>query len=110
MDRVLAHEEAIRSQVCADCIYPTGSGICGEGHAERCPLNRLLPRAVDAVRMGKSRSILDYFKSLHTDGGRANGTRDRLVSPEEAEWLIDALPLIVAAVDEIDTRLSAKKP
>jgi hypothetical protein len=101
MNPLQAHEEAIRSQVCADCIYPSGSGICGAGHTAECPLNTLLPRAVEAVKTGRSASILEYFRSLSTGRGG-----DIALTAKESQWLKDSLSLIVTAVEEADERLT----
>ena len=115
MNSLQVHEEAIRSQVCADCIYPSGSGICGAGHTDECPLNTLLPRAIEAVKNGRSASILEYLRSLITGKGSHNGSPDRLVSPQDAQWLKNSLLLIAAAVEEADGRMTrsavrSKKP
>ncbi len=105
MNLLQAHEEAIRSQVCADCLLPTGSGICGAGHAEDCPLNTLLPRAIEAVKSGRSASIIVFFKGLLSGKGGHNGSADALLSPQDARWLKDSLPLMAAAVREVDERI-----
>lgn len=104
MNQLQAHEEAIRSQVCADCIYPSGSGICGTGRSEDCPLNTLLPRAVKAVKNGRSASILEYFRSLRVARENRNGNIDTLISQDDAQWLKNSLPLIAAAVEDADGR------
>jgi hypothetical protein len=105
MNPLQAHEEAIRSQVCADCIYPSGSGICGAGHTAECPLNTLLPRAVEAVKNRRSGSILEFFRSLSTGDRNSASRTDTAMTAQEAQWLKDALPLIAAAVEEADARL-----
>ncbi|HLE33251.1 MAG TPA: hypothetical protein VJB38_11655 [Bacteroidota bacterium] len=101
MNSLQSHEEAIRSQVCADCLIPTGSGICGRGHAEDCPLNTLLPRAIEAVRNGRSASIIEFFQALFD----RNGSADTPITPREVQWLKDSLPLMTAAVREADKRM-----
>lgn len=105
MKNLQAHEEAIRSQVCTDCIYDSGSGICGEGRSTDCPLNMLLPRAVEAVKSGKSATVLEYFRSLRTATDKSNGERDRIITLNEADWLKRSMALIVAAVEEADARM-----
>ena len=105
MNSLQAHEEAIRSQVCADCIYPSGSGICGAGHTDDCPLNTLLPRAIEAVKNGRNPSILEYFRGLIAGEENHNGTEKGPVSPEDAQWLKNSFPPIAAAVEEADGRL-----
>jgi len=106
MNSVQGHEEAIRSQVCADCIYPSGTGICGAGHTNECPLNTLLPRAVEAVKKGRSTTILDYLRTLRVGKGGQNGSTAGVISQEEALWLESALPLIAAAVEEANGQLN----
>lgn len=105
MNSLQVHEEAVRSLVCADCIYPSGSGICGAGHTADCPLNTLLPRAIVAVKSGRSASLLEFFKSLKEGDKSRKGESDRFMTAEEAQWLKNSLPLIAAAVEEADTRL-----
>ena len=105
MNPLQVHEEAIRSQVCADCIYPSGSGVCGTGRTEQCPLNTLLPRAIEAVKKGRSATILDYLRNLRVGKSSQNGSPDSQMSADEALWLECSLPLIAAAVEEADGQL-----
>lgn len=105
MNTLQMHEEAIRSLICADCIYPSGSGICGEGHTADCPLNTLLPRAVEAVKKRQSSSIVDYLQSLQTNDKSRDSRLDRVITAEEARWLEQLLPTIVAAVQEAEMRM-----
>ncbi len=105
MKQLQAHEEAIRSQVCTECLSPSGSGMCGSGNSRECPLNRLLPRAVEAVRSGRSTTIVEFLLSLKPSSGLSNGSKDTIISPDEAEWLKRSFPLIKNAVEEADVRL-----
>ncbi len=107
MNSLQLHEEAIRSQVCVECIYPTGSGICGTGQARECPLNTLLPKAIDAVRKGHSQTILDYLQSLRN--GSKDQSAESQISEKEALWLVGALPLITVAVEEANRKTVLEK-
>lgn len=103
MNTLRIHTEAIRTRVCTECLLPSGMGLCGTGAPEDCPLNRFLPRAIDAVIRGEEKSILDYFKSLHRSDAPEDSD-DRVVTHEEALWLEEFLPLIEVAVEESGNR------
>lgn len=96
-------EEAIRTAVCTDCLYPTGIDPCGCGQWRDCPLNRFLPQAIDAVNAGKSPSLIDYFRGLLL------ATRDQAselfegsrMPAEDAAWFERFLPVIAEAVEGV---------
>ncbi len=108
MNTIRDYTEAIRSRVCTECLLPSGMGLCGTGSPEECPLNSFLPRAIDAVNLGKSKSIVEFFKSLHVRD-ESNRNDDRVVSSEEARWLEEFLPLIEVAVEEVKAKGRTKK-
>ena len=105
MKQMNAVEEAVRTAVCTECIYPTGIGPCGCGQWKECPLNRFLPQAIDAVNAGKSPSLIEYFKGLLL------ATRDQAselfegsrMPAEDAEWFERFLPVIAEAVESVKT-------
>lgn len=100
------YEEAVRTAVCTECLYPTGRGICGCGQWKECPLNRFLPQAIDAVNAGRSTSLMDYFREFleatrDTESEHHEGNR---MPPEDAAWFDRFLPLIAEAVEDVRTR------
>lgn len=103
MNTIRDYTEAIRTRVCTECLLPSGMGLCGTGSPEECPLNKFLPQAIDAVNLGKSKSILEYFRSLHKREA-SNGVDDRIISNEEALWFEEFLPLIEVAVGEATSK------
>ena len=100
------YEEAVRTAVCTECIYPRGIGICGEGRWKECPLNKFLPQAIDAVNAGRSASLVEYLKEFlqemqDTESERSEGSR---MPPEDAAWFDRFLPLIAQAVEDVKAR------
>lgn len=103
MNTIRDYSESIRTRVCTECLLPAGTGLCGTGSPEQCPLNKFLPRAIDAVNLRKSTSILEYFRSLHKRDA-SNGEDGMVISDEEALWFREFLPFIEAAVEEVASK------
>ena len=103
MKQMSLHEETIRTLVCSECIYPSGSGICGTGEWQDCPLNKFLPRAFDAVEQKKAKTLVEYFDLL-MKRIPAKKTGDVTVTAEDARWVEQHLPLIALAEEEADRR------
>ncbi len=112
MKRMTEYEEAIRTAVCTDCIYPSGIGMCGCGQWKECPLNRFLPQAIDAVTSGKSASLVDYFKDFLAEMRTRESElpESSRMPPEDREWFERFLPVITQAVEEVKaSRVQAMK-
>ena len=111
MKALSEYEEAVRTIVCTECIYPTGIGICGCGQWKDCPLNRFLPQAIDAVNAGRSPSLLEYFTEFLrvTRDGAGELPEGNRMPPEDAAWFDRFLPLIAEAVEEVKSRRSGRK-
>ncbi len=106
MNTMNEYEEAVRTAVCTECIYPTGMGMCGCGQWKECPLNRFLPQAIDAVNAGRSASLIEYFREFleathSSESERQEGNR---MPPTDAAWFERFLPLIAVAVEEVRSR------
>jgi len=104
------YEEAVRTAVCTECIYPTGIGPCGHGQWKECPLNRFLPQAIDAVNAGRSASLIEYFREFleATRGEESERHEGNRMPPGDAAWFDRFLPLIAQAVDEVKSRNLAR--
>src|SRR3989304_6833021 len=110
MNHMNEYEEAVRTAVCTDCIYPTGIGPCGCGQWKDCPLNRFLPQAIDAVNAGRSASLMEYFKEFleATRAGESERHEGTRMPPDDAAWFDRFLPLITEAVEKVKTRRLAR--
>lgn len=106
MKQMSAHEEVIRALVCSECIYPSGTGICGTGAWLDCPLNKFLPRALDAVERGKARTIVEYFDRV-MKRIPVRKTGDVTATAEDAQWVAQHLPLIAQAEEEANRKKAA---
>ncbi|HEX9615161.1 MAG TPA: hypothetical protein VGA55_06625 [Bacteroidota bacterium] len=106
MKRMTEYEEAVRTAVCTECLYPSGIGNCGCGQWKECPLNKFLPQAIDAVMTGKSASLVEYFRQFLADMKlrRGEGSEAEGMPREEAEWFEKYLPVIAEAVEDIKIR------
>lgn len=106
MKPMTEYEEAIRTAVCTDCIYPSGIGMCGCGQWKECPLNKFLPQAIDAVTSGKSASLVDYFKDFLSEMGtrEAELPEASRMPAEDRAWFERFLPVITQAVEEVKAR------
>ncbi|MBI2619227.1 MAG: hypothetical protein HYW57_04030 [Ignavibacteriales bacterium] len=106
MKTMTEYEEAVRTAVCTDCIYPSGIGMCGCGQWKECPLNKFLPQAIDAVTSGKSASLVDYFKGFLAEMRirEAELSEGNRMPPGDREWFERFLPVITEAVEEIKAR------
>lgn len=106
MKRMSQVEEAVRTAVCTECLYPSGMGMCGCGEWKDCPLNRFLPQALDAVLSGKSPSLVSYFqeflRAMERRTGEASGAEQ--LPREDADWFATYLPVIARAVEELKAR------
>jgi len=105
MKQMSAHEETIRTMVCSECIYPSGSGICGTGEWQDCPLNKFLPRALEAVEQGKAGTIVEYFERLMKRIPEKK-TGNVTATLEDARWVEQHLPLIAVAEEEAERKKS----
>ncbi|MBI4418770.1 MAG: hypothetical protein HY563_08330 [Ignavibacteriales bacterium] len=99
-------EEAIRTAVCTECLYPSGMGMCGCGEWKDCPLNRFLPQALDAVMAGKSPSLVEYFQQFLRDMEMRRGeiAETEQIPREDVDWFNQFLPVIAQAVEELKAR------
>lgn len=107
-DRYHAYREAIRRRVCAVCLDGTDASGCGLVSPQRCPLDELLPRLVDAIRDVELRQH-DAFAAAVESRVCAHCThRDAfgLCQPRRDGRCAVAvyLPLVVEAVLEVDSR------
>lgn len=109
MKRMSVQEETIRTLVCSECIYPSGSGICGTGEWQDCPLNKFLPRAIEAVEQKKTPTLVQYFEQL-MKRIPARKTGDITVTEEDAKWVEQHLPLIAMAEEEANQKTTADRP
>lgn len=105
-DPYLPYREAVRRRVCAVCLDGTDASACGLEGAQRCPLDELLPRLVEAIRDVR-RNRDDAFAAAveahvcgrceHRDGyGLCHLRRDGRCA------VALYLPLVVEAVDAVD--------
>jgi hypothetical protein len=106
MKRMSEVEEAIRTAVCTECLYPSGMGMCGCGEWKDCPLNRFLPQALDAVLVGKSPSLVEYFQQFLRDMEMRKGetAEAEQIPQEDVDWFSQFLPVIAQAVEESKAR------
>lgn len=108
MNAMNEYEEAVRTAVCTECIYPTGIGPCGCGRDrwKDCPLNRFLPQAIDAVNAGRSASLMEYLREFleATRGGESERHEGTRMPPDDAAWFDRFLPLIAEAIEEVKSR------
>lgn len=106
-DPYQAYREAVHRRVCAVCLDGSDAG-CGLPTTERCPLEELLPRLVDAIRDVR-RLRDDAFAAAvearvcsHCEKRDALGLCRMRRDGRCAVALY--LPLVVTAVDEVDGR------
>jgi|GEM_PF-3229253 len=106
MKRMSDMEEAVRTAVCTECLYPSGMGVCGCGEWKDCPLNRFLPQALDAVLTGKSPSLVAYFQQFlsEMESRRGETSLAEQIPGEDLDWFMKFLPVIAQAVEELKAR------
>lgn len=98
------YEEAIRTSVCTACLEPLGKGICGDGRADECPLNGVMPFILEAILSLKPATGHAYREMLRRQI-ILKAQEGRGVIPEQpagAPSLEDLLPGIVDAVEELN--------
>lgn len=106
MKQMTNFEEAVRTAVCAECLYPAGIGKCGCGEWKECPLNKFLPQALDAVMSGKSASLVEYFRQFLSEmkARQAEIPPEERMPQEDLDWFERFLPVIAGAVDDLKLR------
>ena len=102
------YREAVRRRVCAVCLDGTDDSGCGLVAPQRCPLDELLPRIVDAIRDVDPRHHDAFAAAVearvcahctHRDAfGVCRPRRDGRCAA------LVYLPLVVEAVLEVDAR------
>jgi hypothetical protein len=103
MKSMTRFEEAVRTAVCSECLYPSGIGKCGCGEWKECPLNKFLPQALDAVMTGKSPSLVEYFRQFLADmkARQSEASAAERMPEDDLAWFERFLPIIAEAVDEL---------
>jgi hypothetical protein len=103
-----AYREAIRSRVCAVCLDGTDDARCALASRERCPLDALLERLVDAIRDVKLRRDDAFAAAVEARVCAHCTQRDSLGlcrSRRDGRCAVAVyLPLLVEAVLEVDGR------
>jgi hypothetical protein len=107
-DAYRAYREALRRRVCAICLDGKDDGSCGLAASVRCALDQHLPRIVEAVLDVRERRDDAYAAAIEArvcgqcpdrDGfGLCQLRRDGRCA------LAVYLPLIVEAIEEVETR------
>ena len=107
-DPYQAYREAVRRRVCAVCLDGTDAGGCHLVAPQRCALEELLPRLVDAIRDVELRHHDAFAAAVearvcahctHRDGfGLCRPRRDGRCA------VAAYLPLVVEAVLEVDAQ------
>jgi hypothetical protein len=110
-DPYRAYREAIRRRVCAVCLDGTDDAGCGLVSPQRCPLDELLPRLVDAIRDVELRHHVAFAAAVEARVCAHCTLRDAfgLCRPRRDGRCAVAvyLPLVVEAVLEVDARPDA---
>jgi hypothetical protein len=105
-DHYQAYREAIRRRVCAICLDGSDAAGCGLVGSERCALEELLPRLVEAIRDVRLRRDDAFAAAVEARVCSHCTHRDAygLCHPRRDGRCAVALylPLVVAAVDEVD--------
>jgi hypothetical protein len=106
-DPYQVYREAIRRRVCAVCLDGSDdAGCCGLVGSERCALEELLPRLVDAIRDVRLRRDDAFAAAVEARVCSHCSHRDAygLCHPRRDGRCAVALylPLVVAAIDEAD--------
>lgn len=108
VDPYQPYREAVRRRVCSVCLDGTDDSGCGLVAPQRCPLDELLPRIVDAIRDVDPRHHDAFAAAVearvcahctHRDAfGLCRPRRDGRCAA------LAYLPLVVEAVSEVDAR------
>jgi hypothetical protein len=106
-DPYSAYREAVRRRVCAVCLDGNDEAGCGLSGPARCPLDELLPRLVDAIRDVRARHDDAFAAAVEARVCGHCQHRDafglcRLRRDGRCAALL-YLPLVVEAIDEVET-------
>ena len=103
-ERYRPYWEAIRRRVCAVCLDSADDGSCGLVKDRSCPIERHLPRLIDALTSVRSRRMDEYVSALDAQicsqcREREGNGGCRLRDHGECALAI-YLPLVVDAMEE----------
>jgi len=107
LDPYLPYREAIRRRVCAVCLDGTDEFGCGLVEPLRCALDELLPRLVEAIRDVRARHDDAFAAAVEARVCGHCAHRDafglcRLRRDGRCAVAV-YLPLVVEAIDQVDT-------